>query len=194
MSASGTVLLRRVAHEYRRTLIILAVLALGNIVLYASFVYPLAQRVANIEQRDQAAERELAAAKDEHDQAAGTLTGKDRAGTELSTFYQDVLPADLPGARRMTHLRLPQLARQSKLQFERSVNERTEERDSTLSRLRTRMILSGSYAAVRAFVHQLDTAPEFVIIDNVSLAEDDVNDGSLVVTLDLSTYYRDTVK
>lgn len=194
MSGAGTMLLRRVVLEYRRTIILLAVLALGNILLYALFVYPLAQRVANIEQRDQAAERAMEAAKHEHDRAAGTLSGKDRAGTELSTFYQDVLPADLPGARRMTHLRLPQLARQSKLQFERSVYERSEERGSTLRRLRTQMILSGSYAAMREFVHHLDTAPEFVIIDNVKLAEDDANDGSLVVTLDLSTYYRDTAK
>jgi hypothetical protein len=39
------------------------------------------------------------------------------------------------------------------------------------------MILSGSYAAMRTFIHQLETAPEFVIIDNVSLAEDDPTPG-----------------
>ena len=53
------------------------------------------------------------------------------------------------------------------------------------------MILSGSYADMRTFIHALETAPEFVVIDNVSLAEDDPDADSLVVTLRLSTYYRE---
>ena len=51
------------------------------------------------------------------------------------------------------------------------------------------MVLSGTYADMRDFMYQLETAPEFVVIDNVQLAGGD-GDGSLVVTLDLSTYYR----
>jgi Tfp pilus assembly protein PilO len=187
---TGGSIVRRVAFEYRRALIVIGVLLVANILIFAGYVYPLSQRVANIEQRDRTAEQSLRAARAEQAQAAGTLTGKDRASAELATFYNDVLPQNLTGARRLTHLRLPQLARQSGLRYVRSQYEAVEERDKNLDVLRISMILSGSYADVRTFIHALETAPEFVVIDNVSLAEDDPDDGTLVVTLRLSTYYR----
>ena len=188
---AGSPILRRIVAERRRTLTTLALLLVANVALYALVVYPLGQRVANIEQRDQAAEQGLRTARAEHAQATGTLTGKDRAATELATFYRDVLPADLSGARRLIHLRLLQLARQSGMEFQRWEFERVEDRESTLSSLRTEMILSGSYNDMRTFIHQLETAPEFVVIENVSLAEEDANAGALVVTLQLATYFRD---
>ena len=189
MTGGGSIV-RRVAREYRRTLIVIGVLLLANILAFAGYVFPLGQRVANIEQRDRSAEQSLRAARAEQAQASGTLTGKDRASAELATFYNDVLPQNLTGARRLTHLRLPQLARQSGLRYIRSQYEAVEERDKNLDALRISMILSGSYADVRTFIHALETAPEFVVIDNVALAEDDPDDGTLVVTLRLSTYYR----
>lgn len=187
----GGTLLQRVVREHRRVIVPLAI-ALGvNIVLYAAVVYPLAQRVANIEQRDRTAEEQLRAAQREYAQANGTLTGKDRAATELATFYNDVLPADLAGARRLTHLRLAQLARESKLKFLRATFESVTPKDGTLAQLKIDMALSGSYADVRAFIHQLETAPEFVVIDNIELGQG-ADGGPLGVTLHLSTYYRDT--
>jgi Tfp pilus assembly protein PilO len=184
-------LFQRVVREHRRVIVPLAI-ALGvNIVLYVAVVYPLAQRVANIEQRDRTAEEQLRAAQREYAQANGTLTGKDRAATELATFYNDVLPADLAGARRLTHLRLAQLARESKLKFLRATFESVTAKDGTLAQLKIDMALSGSYADVRAFIHQLETAPEFVVIDNIELGQG-ADGGPLGVTLHLSTYYRDT--
>src|SRR5258705_2556464 len=147
--------------------------------------------MANIEQRDRTAEAQLLAAQREHAQAAGTLTGKDRAAAELATFYKDVLPDDLAGARRLTHLRLAQLARESNLKFLRATFESVVTKESTLAQLKIEMVLSGSYANVRAFIHQLETAPEFVVIDNIELGQG-ADGGLLGVTLHLSTYYRDT--
>jgi Tfp pilus assembly protein PilO len=170
--------------------VILGIALLVNAVVYGAVVYPLANRVANVEQRNQAAEQTLAAARADHAQARGTLTGKDRASTELTTFYSDVLPQDLSGARRMTQLRLAQLARQSGLRFERDQYDAIDERDSTLTRLKISMVLSGSYDDMRAFLHELEIAPEFVVIDNVELTEG-ADGGELVVSLELSTYYRD---
>lgn len=189
-STHGIPLLRRAAAEHRRLVIALGAGFVINVLVYAIVVYPLAQRVANVEQRDQAAEQALALARKEHAQASGTLTGKARASAELATFYKDVLPQDLTGARRLTYLRLARLARESNLQYERASYDPTIERDSTLTRLQIDMVLSGSYANMRDFIYQLETAPEFVVIDNVQLAEGSDGDGSLVVTLDLSTYYR----
>jgi Tfp pilus assembly protein PilO len=189
----GDTLAQRVLREHRRVVLPLAAALAVNVVVYAAVVYPLSQRVANIEQRDRTAEEQLRAAGRDHAQATGTLTGKDRASAELATFYKDVLPADLAGARRLTQLRLAQLARQSNLKFVRATFEPVNETRRTLTQLRIEMVLSGTYADVRAFIHQLETAPEFVVIDNIELGQG-AEGGPLTVTLHLSTYYRDTAQ
>jgi Tfp pilus assembly protein PilO len=189
-SSHGIPLLRRVAAEHQRVLLVLGLVCLANVLVYALLVYPLSQQVANVEQRDQDAERALTQARVEHARAEGTLTGKARASTELATFYSDVLPRDLAGARRLTFLRLAQLARETNLQYERASYEPDTEDGSTLTRLQIQMVLLGAYPDMRDFMYRLETAPEFVVIDNVQLDEDSTGDGSLVVTLDLSTYYR----
>ena len=191
-STHGMGLVRRVLAEHRRIVIPLSVALVVNVLAYALIVYPLAQRVANVTQRDLAAEQALTQARAEHGQASGTLTGKARASTELTTFYSEVLPRDLPGARRLTYLRLAQLARESNLRFESGTYTPTEERGSTLMRLKIVLGLAGTYADIRTFIHALESSPEFVVIDNVELAEG-AEGGNLAVTLELSTYYRNTV-
>ena len=190
----GGALWQRIVREHARVVVPLAI-ALGvNAVLYAAVVYPLSQRVANIEQRDRTADEQLQAAQRDYQQARGTLTGKDRAAAELATFYNDVLPSNLAGARRLTHLRLAQLARESNLKFERATFESVEPRDATLVQLRIAMDLSGRYGDIRAFIHQLETAPEFVVIDNITLAQaagQGADAAPLAIKLQLSTYYRD---
>ena len=187
----GGTLFQRVMREHRRVVVPLAI-ALGvNVVVYVAVVYPLSQRVANIEQRDRTAEDQLLAAQREHAQATGTLTGKDRAAAELATFYKDVLPQDLSGARRLTHLRLAQLAREANLKFLRATFSPVLERNRTLTQLKIEMLLAGNYSDMRAFIHQLETAPEFVVIDNIELGEG-ADKGPLAVTVHLSTYYRAT--
>jgi Tfp pilus assembly protein PilO len=188
--AHTSALIRRIAGERRRTLVPLAVAFVLNVLAYAFLVYPLSERVANVEQRNAMAEQALAAAKQDYGQASGTLTGKARAGTELETFYRSVLPADLAGARRLTHLRLAQLARQSNLRYAHASAEPIEAKGSTLTRLQIKLELAGTYGDMRSFIHALETAPEFVVIDNVALAEDTESENRLTVNLELSTYYR----
>ena len=182
-------LLRRAFDEHRRVFVpLLALLAL-NIVAYAVLVYPLSQRVANVAQRNEAAARALTAARAEYAQATGTVTGKSRASTELATFYTKVLPPDLPGARRLTYLRLAQLAREAGVQIGHETLEPDSARKGTLARLKGTMDLVGSYAAIRRFIHELEIAPEFVVLDNVALSEDPGGE-NLRVQIALSTYYR----
>jgi len=185
----GMPLVRRVLHEHRRAMLPLVVALVFNVLAYAFIVYPLSRQVSDVAGRDERAARELADARTEHAQASGTLTGKDRAATELTTFYRSVLPSDVSSARRLVYLRLHQLARDSGLRYSRMANEIVEERTSTLTRLKTEMELAGAYASMRSFIHQLETSPEFVVIDNVELTEDDQG-GELKVKLDLSTYFR----
>ena len=187
----GHPLLRRVVREHRRVLIPLAVLLVANIIAYAVIVYPLQQRVANIEDREQSAARELASAQQEHRQAAGTLSGKDRAAMELQRFYNEVLPRDLSSARELTFVRLPQLANQFDVVFDRRTTvQPAQRRDSDLVQLQTRVELAGRYSDLRSFIHQLESWREFVVIDNITLSEEDEETGLLELELELSNYYK----
>jgi Tfp pilus assembly protein PilO len=186
----GASLWRRLLAEHRRVVLPLAIAFVVNVLVYALLVYPLAQRVANVEERNRSAEQALAQARRQHDAASGALSGKERATVELATFYKDVLPADLAGARRLTYLRLAQLVREAGLEFKTSAYEPVDERDSTLQRLRIRLQVQGSWDDIRTLIYQLDTAPEFVVIDNIVVSEGQEEGSALDLGLELSTYYR----
>jgi Tfp pilus assembly protein PilO len=188
-----TSLTRRIVDEHRRVIVPLVAALIVNVLAYAFIVYPLSRRVANVAQRTENADQALAAATREYTLARGTLTGKDVAAKELTTFYTSVLPTDVASARRLTHLRLAQLARQSNLRLDRANTETAKKRDSTLTEFKVEMELEGSYDGVRTFVYRIETAPEFVIIKHEELSEGDDNAGrELKVKLELATYFRDT--
>ena len=50
--------------------------------------------------------------------AEATRDGQSQASADLDRFYASVLPSDLPTARRMTHLKLSQLARAHDVEFQ----------------------------------------------------------------------------
>jgi len=151
----------------------------------------LSQRVANIAERDATAERTLAAARTENHTATRTFTGKDKAAQELDRFYKDVLPQDLAAARRLTHARVPDIGKRFNVEFySATVSPPARGRDSTLVRYTTKLEMAGRYQDVRRFIHQLEIAPEFVVIDDVSLSEEYDEGGLLEMTLQLSTYYQ----
>jgi Tfp pilus assembly protein PilO len=183
-------LLTRILRENRRTMTVLGAGLALNVLVYLVGVYPLSQRVANVSQRNDAAAKALAAAQQENGAVTGALAGQDQAATELSTFYGEVLPKDMASARRLTHLRIAQMARQHGLRYERATSEPVEDRNSTLTRLKTDVSLEGSYPEVRAFIHTLETAEEFVVIDNIQLEEGAGGGASLAVKMALSTFYR----
>ena len=187
-------LVARIVGENKRILVMLLAGVGVNILLYAFGVYPLSQRVSNVSERNASAARALVEARQENGTATGTLAGKDRAVTELATFYTSVLPRDLASARRLTHLRIAQLARQHGLRYSRAQSEPVPERDSTLTRLKTDVSLGGSYMEIRSFVHALERASEFVVIDNVQLAEEGESGDGIELTLALSTFFRNTVQ
>ena len=180
---------RRVIQEHRKAVVLIAGGLVLNILLYMVVVRPLARSVANIEQSTLAAEQARRAAQAEFGRANGTLTGKDRATKELQTFYSQVLAQDLSGARRLTYGRVQRLAQQNRLAYQGSRYKPVEESGSTLTKLKVNVELTGNYANMRSFIHAIETAPEFVVIENISLAEGS-NEGSLRLALDLSTYFR----
>ena len=186
-------LVRRVVEEHRRAVIIIAAAFVVNVLLYLFVVRPLNQSVATVEQRTVAAEQAKAAAQAEYDRANGTLTGKARATTELNTFYSMVLAQDLSGARRLTYGRMQRLAQENRLAYQGSRYEPVEERGSTLTKLKVNVELTGTYNNLRSFIHTIESAPQFVVIENISLAEGS-NEGTLRLAMDLSTYYRSASK
>jgi Tfp pilus assembly protein PilO len=190
VSDAGQSLVQRVVAEHRRVVYGLVAGVVINILVFAFLVYPMRSDVANVEQRTRTAEAGLAAAQAEFERADGALTGKDRALKELDTFYSSVLAKDLTGARRLTFARLAQMAAKSSLDFERRRYEPVVERGSNLTRLKVSMELLGSYSDVRDFIHEIESSPEFVVIDDIGLAEGSQGDPTLRLSLQLSTYFR----
>ena len=126
----------------------------------------------------------------EFDSAKNTVTGKAAADAELKKFYGEVLPPDQSAARRITSLKIAQLAKKTNVNDERAVSEVTQERDSSLGKLSTEITLSGQYRDIRHFIYELETAPEFLILETVSLSQGADASSGLNVTVRVATYYQ----
>lgn len=181
----------RVFREKRILIWPLILVLLANLALFALVVYPLSQKVAAGEQDAAAARAALASARRDHEHAQATVTGKGQADTELARFYEEVLPPDLSGARRITFLPIEQLAKASNLRTERQTTQSEQVRDSTLHKFTQTAVLTGDYRDIRRFIHKLETAPEFIVLENVMLVQDTSGGSSgITVTLQVATYFR----
>jgi type IV pilus assembly protein PilO len=183
-------LLRRILVERRRVLVPLAVLAVANLAVYVLLVYPLTLRVNSSEGRADAARERLRAAQREATDVAQIRTRTHDTDAQLAIFYDNVLPADLSGARRQTYARLDELARSHGLILERRTYAVDDAYKGRLKKLRIGMALSGEYEDVRDFMHALETSSEFVVIEDVALAEGSSPEGDLSLALQLATYFR----
>ena len=181
---------RRVLAEKRAFIIPLAVALALNIALYLIVVYPLGKKVAGGERAAQESSAALDAARRDHAAARATVAGKGQADEELRKFYSDVLPPDISGARRITFLRMEQLARQCNLRLERGTSEPRPERDSQLVKFTYTAALSGEYRNIRRFIHELEAAPEFLVLENVELSQNEAENRGLNVNVQIATYYR----
>ena len=181
---------RRVAVEKRSLVIPLALAALINVGVYALVVYPLGVKSAGVADRASAAAVAVKTAEREYAAARNLVAGKSRAEQELTTFYDKVLPADQSAARRMTYASLPALARKTNVKYVQSRYEPDPIKPGDrVARLHVRMLLQGEYENLRQFIYELETAPEFVIIDDVTLTQGEAGK-PLTLALELSTYYR----
>jgi hypothetical protein len=183
-------LAKRILVEKRVWIIPLALGIVANIAVYLLVVYPLAVKSAGAEDRAAAAVRSLQLAERDFAGARDLVDGKARADQELSTFYDKVLPADLPSARRLTYATLPLLARKSNVRFiDRRLEIEPPRKDSQLGVLKINTQWQGDYESLRRFIFELESAPAFVIIDDVTLGQTDPA-RPLTLQLQLSTYYR----
>ena len=182
---------RRILGEKRRLIWPLAIVLIANAAVFALVVYPLSQKVALGQQDADAATLALNGARRDYANARATVTGKAQADTELKKFYGDVLPPDLSGARRITYLPIDQLAREANLRVERRNTDMLPIRESSLSRFTHTAVLTGQYRDIRRFLYQLETRPEFIVIENVDLSQNEnAASGGITVTLQIATYFR----
>ena len=181
---------RRALTEHRRWLVPLGLVLAVNLAVLTLVVLPLRQAVQSGASRAQASGQSLREAMADLKDAEATRDGQAQASADLDRFYASVLPADMPTARRMTHLKLSQLARSHDVIFRGGGASTEALTDSTLERLNVNYALTGDWDDIRQMIYEIETGPDFVVIDNMRLVEGAEANAPLSLTLELSTYYR----
>jgi Tfp pilus assembly protein PilO len=181
--------MRRIVTENRRMVWIIAAGLIVNAALYVLIVRPLSLRVQTGQEQAGEATRELVNARRLDDSAKGTVTGKKQADEELLKFYRDVLPGDFSGARRML-LHVEQLATKANLTRSNAHFKPEPPTKGSLRKLTMTVNLSGEYSDIRKFIHELETAQEFLVLESVAVMQGQEGERKLNVTAEVATYYR----
>jgi Type II secretion system (T2SS), protein M subtype b len=180
---------RRIFVEKRAFIIPLVIAVVGNLLVYGLVVYPLRVKSLGAADRARNAATTLAAAEQDFKAARELVLGKSRAEQELLTFYGKVLPHDQLSALRLTYGPIPALARKANVKvLARRWSPEPPQPDARVARLVVRVSLEGDYESFRQFVYALETSPEFVVVDDVTISFVDPA-RPLIFTLELSTYY-----
>ena len=182
--------LSRVLAEHRRWLVPAAVVLAINLVVLVAVVLPLRRTVTSGASRAEVSTQQLRDALAELKSAEGIRDGQAQAAADLDRFYASVLPANFDTARRVTHLKLAQMARSHDVTFQSASSTPESLRDSTLERLVVSYQLAGDCDDIRQFIYELETGPDFVVIDNMTLTEGAEANAPLALTLEMSTYYK----
>jgi len=183
---------QRVIREKRGVVLPLLIGLALNIVLLLALVLPLSRSVAAEQARAEQAAADRQAAERALARAEALVEGKQRADTELAQFYEQILPPDFIGARRIAYLNLQQVARQAGLQLGGQETALPEDPfdEGVLRKYRTSLTLTGSYGAIRQFIHAVETQPNFLVIETVELASAAGQNEPLQVMVRIATYYR----
>jgi Tfp pilus assembly protein PilO len=186
-----TPLIRRIIVEKRAVVLPLVIALAANVLAYILVVRPLEVKSAGAADRARQSAVALAAAEKDLAAARALVSGKSEADQELSSFYQKVLPADLTTARRLTYASLPELARKTGVRYEaRSASNEETERDAKLGHMKIKMVLQGDYRNIRQFIYELESAANFLIIDDLTILERTAGEEQ-TLTINMSTYFRD---
>jgi hypothetical protein len=184
-----TPLHRRIVSEHRSLVLAIVATLLVNVLTYVLVVQPRGAKAAGAADRAGAAARALAAAERDLTAAQALVTGKSRADEKLNAFYQDVLPEGREAARRMMDQQLPALADQAGVRWIKRNTDVAVANDARLGQLTTTMVLEGEYPELRAFIYAIESAPDFIVVEDVLLSEGRPNE-SLMLTVRMSTYFR----
>ena len=180
----------RVLADHRRWLVPVGIVLAINVIVLIGVVLPMRQSVASGTEQAAGSADALNAALAELREAEATRDGQAQASKDLDRFYIDVLPSNFAAARRMTQLKLAQMARAHNVEFRRGATTPELVPESTLERLSVSCQLSGDWDDIRELIYEIETGADFIVIDNVALSEGENANAPLALTLELSTYYR----
>lgn len=184
-------LFRRIFIERRRVTIPLTVFLLGNLGVLVLVVLPMQRGVQAAAAGRTDAALSLTAARGLDLQAKAQRTGKERADVELKRFYGEILPADFDGAVKLASFWLGREADDARLVFRSGQWDKETARDSRLTKVSGQVTLAGDYADLLRFLHRVEVAPEFIVVEKVELAQSEAAQGAgqLEVALTVATYY-----
>ena len=182
-------LVQRIVAEKRWVITVVIISIVIDIALYAFAVLPWSLAVTNARQRAATASSALVAAEQARGAAQITVDGKLEAGRELQTFYREMLPTDLSDARGITFARLEEAASRNNLVMERRNSSTDHEEGSRLARLQMTMFLKGDYRDMRGFLSDLESGEDFIVIEEISLSQDNASENTEALTLGLATYF-----
>ena len=184
-------LVRRLLIDNRAALLIIGGLLLVDLILYGAVVVPLEALVARANTRATAALGAVMTARNVLTEAQVALESATHVNRQLEDFYGDVLPGDLMEAREVIYPTLATLATKADLVLERRTSIRGQDEDGRLGWLRTTMRLVGDYRNIRRFVESLESRPNFVVIEEVSLGQSQgAVDTELALSVTVATYFR----
>ena len=124
----------RVLADHRRWLVPVAIVLAINVIVLVAVVLPLRQTVESGAARAEASAQSLRDAMADLKEAEATRDGQTQASADLDRFYAEALPSSFATARRMTGLKLAQLARSHDVDFRSSAASTEELTGSTLER------------------------------------------------------------
>ena len=184
---------RRIFQERRTVVLPLAIALVANVAILVLAVLPLTRSVANMEEQVVNASLTLAQARHLEKSAKDALASRERANTELQKFYAEILPRDSQSALRIIRFWLASAAEGAGLRYTGGAADEDQIRDSRLTRASVKIGLEGTYANIRRFLYTVETAEEFVVIEDVELQQTADSpasaSGKLLVVLSVATYF-----
>ena len=182
----------RVIADHRRWVILVGIVLAINLAVLFAVVMPMRRSAESGTSQAAASVTALNAAIADLKDAEATRDGQTQASKDLDRFYGEVLPQNFAAARRMTQLRLAQMARSQDVRMHSGATTAEDLRDSPLERLSVSFSLEGDWDDIRQLIYQIETGPDFIVIDNVALAQGESANAPLSLSLEISTYYRMT--
>jgi len=183
----------RIYQERRQVILPLLIGAVVNVAVLLLAVLPLSRSVTASEAAAQDATLGLASAHQLERQARSAAASRERADTELKQFYTGVLPNSFAVASRTTNRWLQQAAQDAGLEYRGANFAWDEVRESRLSRAYSTVTLRGRYADIRRFLHAVESAEEFLVVERLELQQPATaaagTTGALEVALVVSTFF-----
>ncbi len=180
----------RVIADHRRWVTLVGIVLAINLAVLFAVVMPMRRSAESGTSQAAASVAALNAAIADLKDAEATRDGQTQASKDLDRFYGEVLPQNFAAARRMTQLKLAQMARSQDVRMQSGTTTAEELRNSPLERLSVNFSLEGDWEDIRQLIYQIETGPDFIVIDNVALAEGQSANAPLSLSLEISTYYR----